>query len=290
MVASTGKPDTKPYGLHRVWITPYVDVDGTILAETSYRLPISRTMAFSEAESFDTLDGDDKAAVAIQGKGATVDGSLEAGGLDMMCWSIFTGGQLIEIGLEPNLKRVVRKRGSDQRPYWRAEGQVISNGGGDNVGRIFRCKANGKIQADMKYGTFMCPQIDFMGTPIPSDDSDYLYEIEFNQQKTTLGSTPVPNPLPIPANVTVGAIGNTTISLLWTDLATADSYRLQTSLDGITWVDVSAGHGGQPTDPDTTVTNLVGGTLYWLRVAGVFNGTPGDFSSAVTATTASMSS
>lgn len=290
MVASLGNPDTKPYGLHRGWITPYLDVDGTILSDTSYRLPIMRTLAFSEAEAFDTLDGDDKAAVAIQGKGATVDGSIEAGGLDMMCWSIFTGGQLIEVGLEPNLKRVVRKRGSDERPYWRVEGQVISNGGGDNVARIFRCKANGKIQSDFKYGTFTCPQIDFMGTPMPSDDSDYLYEIEFNQQKTTLGSTPVPNPLPIPSNLTVGAIGATAISLLWTDLPTADSYRLQTSLDGLTYTDVTSGHGGTSTDPNTTVTSLVQGTLYWFRVAGVFNGTPGDFSTPVTATTASMSS
>jgi hypothetical protein len=286
MVASLGNPDTKPYGLHRLWLTPYTDTDGTILASTSVRLPLARTLAFSETEAFDTLDGDDKAAVAIQGKGATVDGSLEAGGLDIMSWSLITGGQLIESGVEPNVKRVVRKKGSDQRPYFRVEGQVISNGGGDNVGRIFRCKANGKISADMKYGTFMVPQIPFMGTPMPGDTDDYLYEIEYNEQKTTLGTTPVPNPLPIPSNLTVGAITTTTVALSWNTIPTATSYLVQQSTDGgTTWVAVTSGHGGAPTTASTVVTTLTTATPYKFRVAGVFAAGTGSYSSVVSATT-----
>jgi hypothetical protein len=286
MVASLGNPDTKPYGLHRLWITGYTDTDGTILADTSYRLPLAQTLAFTENEDNDTLDGDDKAAVAIQGKGATVAGSLEAGGLDMMTFSLISGGQLIESGVEPNVKRTVRKKGSDQRPYFRVEGQVISNGGGDNVARIFRCKANGKIQADMKYGTFMVPSIDFMGTPMPGDDDDYLWEIEFNEQKTTLGSTPVPNPLPIPSNLTVGTIAATTVQLMWTDLGTADSYLVQKSTDGVTYTLHGSGAGGAPTLSTTTLTGLTTATAYHFRVAGVFNGVTGEYCSPVTATTA----
>ena len=57
MTASPGNPDTKPYGLHRVWITPYLDTDGTILGPVSYRLPIAQTLAFTESEDFDTLAG-----------------------------------------------------------------------------------------------------------------------------------------------------------------------------------------------------------------------------------------
>lgn len=288
MVASLGNPDTKPYGLYRVWVTGYVDTDGTILADTSYRLPLARTFAFAEAEDFDTLDGDDKAAVAIQGKGATVDASLEAGGLDLMCWSLFTGSQLIESGIEPNVKRVVRKRGSDQRPYVRLEGQVRSNGGGDNVARVFRAKANGKISADMKYGTFMVPTIPFMGTPMPGDDDDYLYEIEFNEAGTTLGATPVANPVPIPSNVTVGTLAATTAQVMWNDIATADSFKLQTAatLNG-TYTDVTSGHGGAPTNPTTTITTLTASTTYYVRVAGVFNGVTGPYSTPVSFTTPS---
>lgn len=285
MVASVGNPDAKPYGLHRVWITPYTDTDGTILADTSYRLPIARTFAFAEAEDSDTLDGDDKSAVAIQGKGATVDASLEAGGLDLMCWSIFSGAQLTETGIEPNVKRVARKKGSDQRPYFRVEGQVISNGGGDTVARVFRCKANGKISADMKFGTFMVPSVDIKGTPMPGDDDDYLYEIEFNEQRTTLGSTPVANPLPIPSNLNVGTLTATSAQLSWNDIATADSFIVQISTDGNTYTNVTSGHGGTPTANSTTVTTLTAATAYHARVAAVFNGVTGPFSSPVTFTT-----
>ncbi len=286
MVASQGNPDTKPYGLSRIWITGYVDTDGTILANTSYRLPIARTMAFSENEDSDTLDGDDKAAVAIQGKGATVSGTLEAGGIDMMCLSIISGAQLIESGIEPNVKRVLRKRSSAPRGYFRAEGQAISNGGGDNVLRVFRCKANGKISFDMKYGTFVIPSIDFMGTPMPGDTDDYAWELEYNQQKTTLGSTPVPNPLPIPSNVTVGTLTAASAVLSWNEIATADSYKVQTSTNGgTTWTDVGSGSGGAPTTPATTITGRSAATAYSARVAGVFNGVTGPYSAPVTFTT-----
>jgi len=286
MVASPGNPDTKPYGLNRIWITGYVDADGTILADTSYRMPIARTVAFSENEDSDTLDGDDKAAVAIQGKGATVTGTLEAGGLDLMCLSLISGAQLIESGIEPNVKRVVRKRASAPRPYFRVEGQAISNGGGDNVLRIFRCKANGKIAFDMKYGTFVIPSIDFMGTPMPGDTDDYAWELEYNQQRTTLGSTPVANPLPIPSNVTVGTLTATTAVLSWTDIPAADSYKVQTSTNGgTTWTPVASNAGGEPTTPATTVTGRVAATAYSARVAGVFNGVTGPYSAPVTFTT-----
>jgi len=284
MVASAGNPDTKPYGLRRVWITPYTDTDGTILASTSYRLPLAQTLAFTETEDFDVLNGDDKSAVAIQGKGATVDGSLEAGGLDLQCYSIISGATLTESGTGNSLKRVVRKKGSDARPYFRVEGQVISNGGGDNVARIFRCKANGKIQADMKYGTFMVPSIDFQGTPMPGDDDDYLYEIEFNATKATLGSTPVANPLPIPSNLTVGTVTSTSVTLLWGDLAAADSYKVQQSSDGETWTAVT-GSPGTPSTNTTTITSLTASTTYHFRVAAVVSSTTGDYSSPVTVTT-----
>lgn len=286
MVASQGNPDSKPFGLHRIWITGYVDTDGTILDTTSYRLPIDRTMAFTENEDSETLDGDDKAAVAIQGKGSTVSGSLEAGGMDLMCLSIISGAQLIESGIEPNVKRTLRKRGSAPRGYWRAEGQAISNGGGDNILRVFRCKANGKISFDMKYGTFMVPAIDFLGTPMPGDDADYAWELEYNQQPTVLGSTPVANPLPQPMNLTIGALTSTTAAASWTDLATADSFKVRKSVNaGTTWTAVVSGAGGEPTNPTTTLTALTANTPHLIQVAGVFSGVTGPYSESASFST-----
>lgn len=285
MVASPGNPDAKPYGLHRLWITPYTDSDGSVLGDTSYRMPIARKFAFSETADSDTLDGDDKAAVGEEEKGASVDGTLEAGGLDMMTFSIITGGQLIEFGAEPNVKRVVRKKGSDRRGYFRVEGQSLS-GSSDNITRVFRCKASGKIQADMAYGTFVIPSIDIKGTPLPFDDADFLWEIEYNEAKTTLSSTPVANPLPTVNNLTVGTIAATTVALSWTDISIADSYKVQQAVSPFSsFTDVTSGHGGAPTTNSTVVTTLTTATAYQFRVAPVVNGVTGEYCTPVPATT-----
>ncbi|KMV23338.1 fibronectin type III domain-containing protein [Mycobacterium heckeshornense] len=279
---------SKPFGLHKVMLTPYVDADGTVLGDTSYPLPISQTLAFSETEDFVTLDGDDKSSVAVAGKGATVDGSLEAGGISLQAWSILTGGQVSVTGVAPNRQRTLLKKGSDQRPYFRVDGLSRSTSGGDVTGRIFRCKCNGKIQGDMKFGTFQMTKADFTGTPMPGDDDDYLYQFTQHESRTSLPATPEPNPLPIPSNVTVGTVTASSIELSWNDIPTADSYKVQQSTDnGATWTDVSAANGGQPTSPSTTVSGLAASTAYQFRVAAVFGSNTGRYSSPVSATTAS---
>lgn len=290
-MSDTAVPDALPYGLRRVWITPYTDANGTILSDTSYRLPVSQTLSFSETEEFDTLNGDDKASVAIHGKGAQVDGSLESGGLPIMPWKIFTGGEVTESGVKPNRVTILRKRATAQRPYFRVDGQVISDSGGDIVCRIYRCKCNGKIQSDFKYGTFQISQADFLGTPMPGDDDDWLYEMQRHETKVSLGSTPEANPLPIPSNLTLGTVTAPTTSggsdgsvgLTWNELPTADSYKVESSSDEETWAAVSSANGGEPTTASTTVEALEAGDVY-LRVAGVFGGTTGEYSSDVKAT------
>jgi len=283
-----GTPDSgKPYGLNRLWLTPYTDGDGTVLSDTSYRMPIARKLAFTEDSDTDTLDGDDKMGVGSEDKPSGVTGSIEVGGLDLMAWKILTGGELIEEGVAPNITRILRKRGSDKRPFFRVDGQSLSNSGtSDTICRIYHCKA-GKIQNDSALSTFQTPSVDFKGTPMPGDDDDFLWDWIYHQQKVTLGSTPDPNPLPIPSNVTVGTIASTTVALSWLDLPTADTYQVQQSSDGgTTWTDVTSGNGGTPSTNTTTVTALTDATAYKFRVAGVFNSVTGDYSSPVSATTA----
>jgi hypothetical protein len=93
-------PDALPYGLRQVMLTPYTDAQGTVLANTSYPLPVAMTLGFSETEQFDELRGDD-VLVAVHGRGAQVDWSLEAGGMHITCWSIISGAA-------QSLKRVSR--------------------------------------------------------------------------------------------------------------------------------------------------------------------------------------
>ena len=278
-------PHSLPYGLRKVVITPYTDVNGSVLGTMSYAFPIAQTLSFSETEEFDELRGDDRLA-AIHGRGAEVDGSIEGGGISIMIWSLITGGSIVEEGVAPNRKKRLKKRGSDSRPYFRVDGQMISDSGGDVIARVYRCKCNGRIQAEFRYGQFQVTTTDFKGTPLPSDDQDWLYEIIQNESKSTLSLTPEANPLPTPSNVSVGVVAATTVALSWDAVPTATGYKVDMSTDnGVTWSAVGSAAGGEPTAASTTVTGLTTATAYQFRVKAVLGGKDSGSSGVVSATT-----
>lgn len=281
----TGLPNPYPYGLRQLMLTPYVDAQGTILADTSYPMPVAMTMGFSETEQFDELRGDD-VLVAVHGRGPQVDWSLEAGGLPIKCWSIISGGMVLEEGVTPNRKVRLRKSGDDQRPYFRTDGRSVSDSGGNVVGRIYRCKANGRLQADRRGGAFMTSAIDGVGLPLVGDAGRWLYEWIQNETDNPLSTTPEGNPLPIPTNLHAGTIAATTVDLLWDAVPFEDGgYVVQKSLDnGVTWV---AGVPPTAATGVTTVqeTGLTTATSYQFRVAAKVGGVTGDFSAPITVVT-----
>lgn len=279
--------DALPYGIRQIMLTPYTDAQATTLSSVSYPLPVAMTLGFSETEQYDELRGDD-VLVAIHGRGAQVDWSLEAGGLPIMPWAIVTGGRVIEEGVSPNRTVRLLKSGDDQRPYFRIDGRVISDTGGNVVARIYKAKANGRIQADMRGGAFQTSRIDGVGLPLTGDGGKWLYEIFRNESDSALGTTPDANPLPIPTNLIPGPIASTTVGLTWDACAGADAYRVQQSSDaGITWVDVTAPHGGQPTTNTTSITTLTASTAYKFRVAmfKTAGSVTGDYGTPVAVTT-----
>lgn len=257
-------PDALPYGLRQVMLTPYLDEQGTVLAAQSYPLPVAMTLAFSETEQFDEMRGDDK-LIAVHGRGPQVDWSLESGGLPITPWSIITGGSVVEEGTAPTRQIILRKSWDDMRPYFRIDGRVISDSGGNIVARIYRCKANGRIRGDHKYGAFQTSQIDGIGLPLINDDASWLYEIIRNETDTALTGTPDPNPVPIPANVLVGVITGTTVALSWTDITEASGFVVQKSIDGgTTWADIAEGTNAVQTltisgSPTSASLNLIFG-------------------------------
>ena len=256
-----------PYGIRQIMLTPYTDAQGTILADTSYPLPVAMTMGFSETEQFDELRGDD-VLVAVHGRGAQVDWSLEAGGLPIKAWSIISGAIVLEEGVTPNRRVRLRKSADHQRPYFRTDGRAISESGGNVVGRIYRCKANGRLQADFRGGAFQTTNIDGVGLPLLGDAGRWLYEIIQNESDSPLSTTPEGNPLAVPMNVTVGTRTDDSIALSWDAAPQVDGYRVQQSIDsGVTWTAVTAPNGGEPVTPNTVVLALTANTNYQFRVA-----------------------
>jgi hypothetical protein len=142
-----------PYGLRDVKITPYTDATATVLAGASIDLPNAQVFSFTESEDFETLRGDDK-DVASHGKGPSVDWELGAGGLSFEAYASIAGGTVTTTGTTPNQVKRFRKLVTDQRPYFKAEGQSISDSGGDFHTVVYRCKATGDLSGSQEDGKF----------------------------------------------------------------------------------------------------------------------------------------
>lgn len=155
---------TLPYGLRDVKLIQYptlaADTFGSVLTD----LPIVRTFSFKETEEYNDLRGDD-ALQTSHGQGAQVEWELESGGISFAAHAILAGGVVIETGITPNQVKRFRKKSSDQRPFFTAIGQSISDNGGDFKAIVYRCRATGDIEAELKDGEFLTPGVSGIGFP-----------------------------------------------------------------------------------------------------------------------------
>lgn len=275
-----------PYGMRDCKLTPYDDEGGSVLGDVSYDLPNMQTFSFSEAEEFQDLRGDDR-TVTTRGRGSQVEWSLEAGGYDIAIWSILTGGIIIEEGLTPNRRVIMRKFSTASRKYFRMEGQAISDSGGDVHSIVYRCRANDAIEGTFADGEFFITSGSGLGLPLLDDDFDLLYDHVHNETVTSIPLTPVANPSLIAAPVlTLGATTVNSQVLNWTAVAGATGYQIYESVEGGSFSPVSAARGGQPAAvATTTITTLTASTDYaWKAVAKKDNSISA-YSNTVTATT-----
>lgn len=172
-------PDlTLPYGLRDVKLKKYT---GETLG-SAVDLPASRTLSFSEAEEFEELRGDDK-LIAVRGKGPTISWDLEAGGISLASYAVIAGGASVASGTTPNQKVTYSKLGSDVRPYFQAEGQAISDIGGDFHAVLYKLRANGDIEGELADGSFWLTQASGIGLP---DPDDALYDFVQNETETAI--------------------------------------------------------------------------------------------------------
>jgi len=172
-----------PYGLRDIKLTAYTDASGTTLAGSSIDLPYGRTMSFSEAEDFEELRGDDK-TITTRGKGAAVDWELESGGISYEAVAIMYGGTVGTTGTTPNQVKTFQKKVTDVRPYFKIEGQSISDSGGDVHCILYKCRSTGELSGELGDGQFFLTGAS--GTALPATlagKTDVIYE--FVQNETT---------------------------------------------------------------------------------------------------------
>lgn len=277
--------DGLAYGVRDCKLTEYLDASGMVLGPSSVDLPYMQHLNFTEAEEFSELRGDDK-LITTRGKGSQVNWDLEAGGLSTAAWAVITGGSVIESGLTPNRIIELRKRSTQSRPYFRIDGKIISDSGGDILVRIYRCRANGDIQANFQDGEFQTSQIAGVGLPLLDDTNDLLYSIFRRETSSEISLTPEPNPVPAPNNLTAGTLTSTSAQLLWTPVVGATEYEVETGA-GATADDVSSWTklSPNPTSANATVSSLTASTQYWARVSAVVGTEKSDPCTPITFTT-----
>lgn len=255
-----------PYGMRDVKITEYADAGGTVLGTTSLDLANMQTFSWSESEEFQELRGDDR-VVTIRGQGSQVDGSVEAGGISLPVWAIFTGGTIIEEGLTPNRRVILRKLSTDARKFFRAHGQAISDSGGDVQAVIYRCRCNDTIEGEFADGEFFITSASFLGMPLLDEGFPLLYDFIQNETATAITTTPDANPSLLPPPViTAGTTAATTQVINWTAVPTATGYQIYEKVGSGSWAAVSAARGGQPgAVATTTITGLTTATSYQFK-------------------------
>lgn len=259
---SSPVPHALPFGMRDCKIYPYLDAQGTILADKGFDLPVAQTFSFADSEDFVDLRGDDELA-ATHGNGAQVNWSLEAGGIALQVWSIFTGGQIIESGTAPNRTITLRKCSDDARPYFKVVGKILSESGGDVDAIVYRAKCNGDISGQFGDGQFFITSADGIGLPIPG--TRLLYDIVQNETRKALPLTSQANPIMPPRNIGLLDLSPTTATLLWEPISGVTGYSVQISDDdGDTWEEKP---NGGVTEPEVELTGLTADTPYLVRVA-----------------------
>lgn len=178
-------PTALPYGIRDVKVTPFTDEETEGLG-TPVDLPNMQTLSFTEAEDFSELRGDDR-LVTMRGQGSNVEWELEAGGLSFAAIRVMYGGVITESGVAPALKRVLRKKSRDARPFFRIEGQAISDSGGDVHVIIYRARATDNLEGELADGEFWTTGASGTGFPARATaNDDVIYDFIQNQAATAI--------------------------------------------------------------------------------------------------------
>jgi hypothetical protein len=170
---------TLPYGLRDVKLRP-IDAAGTV--GSSVDLPVVRTLSFTEAEDFEELRGDDK-VVAIRGKGPKIEWELESGGISLNAYKVMAGGTTTTSGTTPAEKLTFSKKVTDARPYFQAEGQAISDSGGDFHVLLYKLRASDSLEGELSDGQFWLTSASGEGI---GNAADSLYDFVANETAITV--------------------------------------------------------------------------------------------------------
>lgn len=126
-----------PYGMRDIKVAT---LDAAGVKGTLVDLPGAQTLEFTEETASQTLRGDDQ----VLAQRVTIDNvswSMDSGGISFEAYVVIAGGAITTTGTTPNTKKQWRRMGTDAYPDFFAEGQSLSESGGDHHIVFHRAKA-----------------------------------------------------------------------------------------------------------------------------------------------------
>lgn len=193
-------PIALPYGLRDIKLVKYPSLAADSFGSTLVDLPNARTMSFNDTEEYSDLRGDDK-LVTSHGQGSQVEWEMEGGGISFSAHAILAGGEVVETGIAPNRKRRFRKKSSDQRPFFTALGQSISDSGGDMHAILWLCRSTGNVEGQFADTEFLIPSVSGIGFPCRVTGTlagleilDSVYDFVQNETITSLTAPALDTP------------------------------------------------------------------------------------------------
>lgn len=170
-----------PFGMRDTKVKGYTDGGATTLDAASTDVPNARTLSFSESEDYEELRGDDK-IVAIRGLGASVEWEMENGGISIPAYKKMNGGTTTTTGVTPAQVTTYTKKVTDARPYFQAEGQSMSDSGGDFHVVLFKARASSGIEGELSDGSFWLTGASGLALPATlTGEIDSLYKFVLNE-------------------------------------------------------------------------------------------------------------
>lgn len=158
-----------PFGMRDIRLTPFTTA-AAVAYGTPVDLPYGRTLSWTENEDFTELRGDDR-VVATHGSGPGAEWELESGGISFEAARVMLGGTITETGSTPNQKKTYDKLVTDEKPYFKIEGQAISDSGGDFHVIIWKAKVNDNVEGTLGDGEFFVTSASGIGiaSTVPAD-------------------------------------------------------------------------------------------------------------------------
>jgi hypothetical protein len=154
---------------------------GVVVALDEYvDVPRIRTVEVNVTRDSTDLEGDDvKVATHTFAKG--LDGSIEAGGINLAVLEVLEGGVATTVGSSPNRVTTYRVRGDQSEAYFKLEAQMYGDDAGDMHFIAYKLKATNGPNYSFTQGEFALTACDLAGIFDESTSPSQLYDIVTNE-------------------------------------------------------------------------------------------------------------